>query len=157
MHLPAFITDSIDRWAARVRLRRTPDMIIGGPDAPYLERWYAIPRNRFLNVYLHRFRRSDDDRALHDHPWFNASILLRGGYVEIVANAPPIERNAGDVVIRRPTALHRVMLTDSQPVETLFITGPRVRVWGFLCPHGWRPWREFVDPTDPGAVGPGCD
>lgn len=33
----------------------------------------------------------------------------------------------------------------------------RVRVWGFLCSQGWRPWREFVDPNDPGAVGPGCE
>lgn len=37
-----------------------------------------------INIYLHHFRRSDDDRALHDHPWwFNISWLLDGNYDEM--------------------------------------------------------------------------
>ena len=59
-------------------LCRTPDLVIGGWDDPYLLRWWLIPRNRWFNVYLHLFLRSDDDRALHDHPWFNLSFLLEG-------------------------------------------------------------------------------
>ena len=35
----------------------------------YLSRWHIIPRNRYFNIYLHKFVGSDDDRALHDHPW----------------------------------------------------------------------------------------
>ncbi len=42
---------------------RKPDFIIGGPENPYLLRWYLIPQNRFFNVYLHKILRSDDDRA----------------------------------------------------------------------------------------------
>ena len=42
-----------------------PHMVIGGAEDPYLLRWYLIPRNPFVNVYLHKFLRSDDDRALH--------------------------------------------------------------------------------------------
>lgn len=46
-------------------------------------RWFLIPKNRFLKIYLHKFMRSDEDRALHDHPWSFLSIILRGGYFEI--------------------------------------------------------------------------
>jgi hypothetical protein len=33
---------------------------------------------------LHHILRSDHDRALHDHPWPNASFVLSGGYWEVV-------------------------------------------------------------------------
>lgn len=33
---------------------------------------------------VHKVMRSDHDRALHDHPWHNASIVLEGGYWEVV-------------------------------------------------------------------------
>src|SRR5690242_14714107 len=71
------------RWRLkRIPDRRPPDVIIGGRDRPYMLRWFVIPRNRFFNIYLHHFHRSDDDRALHDHPWLNLSIILQGEYVE---------------------------------------------------------------------------
>lgn len=61
-----------------------PDLWIGGRENPYLIRWWLLPRNRFpINIYLHRMLRSDDDRALHDHPWWFLSIILSGGYIEI--------------------------------------------------------------------------
>ena len=62
---------------------RKPDFIIGPKDAPYLRRWWIIPRNRLFNIYLHQILRSDDDRALHDHPWINCSIILKGRYMEV--------------------------------------------------------------------------
>ena len=41
---------------------------------------------------------------------------------------------------------------------SLFFCGPRVREWGFWCPAGWRPWREYVAPTSYGnRKGVGCD
>ena len=44
-----------------------PHFLISDQADPYLHRWYVIPRNRFLNLYLHKFLRDDEDRALHDH------------------------------------------------------------------------------------------
>lgn len=64
-------------------LHLQPHQIIGGEERPYLLRWYVIPRNRGLNVYLHKFLRDDDDRALHDHPWWFVSVMLWGQYVEV--------------------------------------------------------------------------
>lgn len=70
-----------------------PHMVIGGTNDPYLLRWYLIPRNPIVNVYLHKFLRSDDDRALHDHPWWFVSLILRGQYDE-VTNAGRQRRQA---------------------------------------------------------------
>jgi hypothetical protein len=147
----------------RVAERRPPDFIIGGEDDPYLRRWWVIPRNRFFNIYLHHFMRSDDDRALHDHPWVNLSVLLDGEYIEHLPEGFPRYREAGDMVLRLPSAAHRVELHEGVftgrpiPVWTLFITGPRVRQWGFLCPQGWRHWKDFTGGANGERVGRGCD
>ena len=151
-------------------MRRKPDFIIGGQDAPYLRRHWLIPRNRFFNVYVHEFLRSDDDRALHDHPWiFNCSWLIEGRYTEhtIAEGGVHIatERKAGDWKFRWGRAPHRVELhghdgtfgTVTFSCWTVFITGPIVREWGFHCQGGWRPWKQFVSERDSGAIGRGCD
>lgn len=155
-------------------LGRYPDFIIGEDD-PYLLRWFIIPRNRLFNIYLHKFVRSDDDRALHDHPWlFNISILLKGSYVEHTPEGNEIVRKAGDIKGRWGKAPHRIELERKRqwykphlypyhmrkeiPVWTLFITGPKIREWGFYCPNGWRVWYEFVDSKAGGnKTGRGCD
>lgn len=144
------------------RIPREPDFIIGPHDAPYLRRWWVIPRNRFCNVYLHNMLRDDDDRALHDHPWWNVSIILKGGYLEWLSHrGDPVNciwRGPWSFVFRKPTCAHR--LTTGQgtgPSWSLFITGPIVRQWGFHCPKGWRIWTEFVDARDSGQIGKGCE
>lgn len=147
---------------------RKPDFIIGGHDNPYMLRWYVIPRNPIFNIYLHKFLRSDDDRALHDHMYVNCSIILKGSYLEHTKKGCSY-RGAGQIVFRRPTTAHRIQLLSdcwwdmnkvcyrNNAAWTLFITGPRVREWGFHCPKGWRSWREFTSPADSGSIGKGCD
>lgn len=148
-----------DRIIARTSAR-LPDVTIGGHADPYLLRWWVIPRNKWFNIYLHRFLRSDDDRALHDHPWMWCSILLRGAYLE-VTQRPGWQRCdlffAGDIRFHRAKFAHRLEIDRRLETWTLFITGPVVREWGFHCPKGWRPWWKFVDKDDPGSIGPGCD
>lgn len=134
--------------------RRPPDFIIGKPGSPYMRRWYVIPRNRWFNIYLHNIVRSDDNRALHDHPWWNLSILLKGSYREVTPDGTFV-RGAGSMVFRRATAAHRLEVDG--PTWSLFITGRKVREWGFYCPQGWKIWTSFVDMTNTGAIGPGCD
>jgi hypothetical protein len=133
---------------------RKPDFVIGPPNDPYLRRWWIIPRNRWFNIYLHNIIRDDDDRALHDHPWINCSIVLKGALCEITPKGAKI-RIPGDVVFRRAVKSHRLEVVEA-PVWTLFITGPVIRTWGFHCPKGWVPWRQFVNVDSPGEVGPGC-
>ncbi|HJQ59414.1 MAG TPA: hypothetical protein VJ890_21080 [Vineibacter sp.] len=149
-------------------MSRAPDIVIGGEDRPYLRRWHVIPRNRWLNVYLHQFLRSDDDRALHDHPWVNVSVLLSGRYFEHTADGQRILRRPWRpwapwrLVVRRATAAHRVELlpdgiSGETPCWSLFLTGPRVREWGFHCPKGWVPWRDFTAGKHDEMIGKGCE
>lgn len=149
-------------WLIARAQRRAPDFVVGGHDRPYLRRWWLIPRNPVFNVYLHQFLRSDDDRALHDHPWANASIILRGCYMEHTIAAGGIHNREllveGVMRIRWTGRIaHRVELFDG-PCWTIFITGPRYRSWGFHCPEqGWIDWKRFTADDDRGAVGKGCD
>lgn len=158
MNIFGEISMRLVHWA----LARKPDMIIGGEDDPYLVRWFLIPRNRFFNAYVHLFLRSDDDRALHDHPWANCSIILGGEYTEhrILAGGIGTRtlRRAGDWHVRVSGRIaHRVELTFG-PCWTLFLTGPRYREWGFHCPQqGWVWWKDFVAEEDTGAIGRGCE
>ncbi len=137
----------------------------------YLTRYYLIPGNRFLNIYLHIYYGSDDDRALHDHPWYSLSIRLWGKMADLrgyrisyddVTNCvcdpfSPIlfERRLGRVVFRRPLTAHRIVLR-SKTAATIFITGPRLRVWGFYCGKKWLPWWKMTTP-DGRPIGGRCD
>lgn len=154
--------------------RRPPDLTIGGGDAdPYLRRWYLIPRNRVCNIYLHQFLRDDDDRALHDHPWPNCSIVLAGRYEEVRFARRPMHgeplpptvsrwRRPGRPVLRRARTAHRVVLARDQhgrpvPCWSLFLTGVNLRSWGFWCPMGrWVHWRSFTSGPRGEVVGAGC-
>lgn len=160
MMLPGFVCDAMWRTLA-IHATVDPHFVIGGPDAPYLRRWHITPRGAGPAVYLHQFLRSDDDRALHDHPYESTSILMTGSYREHLPEGAVL-RPRGSVVQRDAMTPHRVELLRNDagaeiPVWTLFLTGPRVRDWGFHCPKGWVPWQDFVDARDSGAIGRGCE
>jgi hypothetical protein len=137
---------------------------------PFLKRWFVLPKNQWCNIYLHQFMRDDEDRALHDHPWWNVSLLLIGQYIEVTAGKGrrvhpqqvlPEQRKmyqAGDLKFRLATTAHRIELVRTrltghkrtrrlrergQPSWSLFITGPILRPWGFHCASGWREQHEF--------------
>lgn len=157
MRAPAFIVQALFSRLQRLAESRAPDFVIGDD---YLRRWWVIPRNRFFNIYLHQFLHSDDDRALHDHPWWNVSLLLNGTYTEHTIPAGGVNvrtvYSAGDLKFRPAKAAHRVEL-HAGACWSLFITGPVIREWGFHCPAGWRPWKQFVDSRDTGKIGRGCE
>ena len=140
-----------------------PHKVIGPAQNPYMHRWFVFKVGNLPRVYIHKFLRSDDDRALHDHPWWFVSIILRGAYVEVTENdrhktviqyrgslfSLPIRVWPRRTIAYRPaTFRHRIMLINNQPVWTLFITGPVIRPWGFWCRHQDRtemfvPWQQF--------------
>lgn len=127
--------------------RRLPDETIGHRGRPFLWRWHLLPKNRLCNLYLHGFVRSDEDRALHDHPWPNVTLVLKRSYIEETIRAGGIhvrrERRAGCIRARWPWTAHRIELTGGA-AWTLFLTGPKCRSWGFHCPDGWVHWRDFT-------------
>src|ERR1700741_276978 len=141
--------NSFAKWIIARAKNRAPDFVIGGGGRPYLYRWWLIARHKILNIYLHRFMRSDDDRALHDHPWANLSVVLDGAYLEHTIAAGGIhQRRAmfpGDWRLRPSGRIaHRIELYCGD-CWSLFITGPTYREWGFHCPEqGWIHWKEFT-------------
>jgi len=120
------------------RLLGAPNYTVGD----YLHRWYLVPRNRFANAYLHRFSVSDG-QDVHDHPWFNVSIILRGRYREHYHDGTYRNRRPGMVVFRGARLLHRLEVLDG-PVWTLFLTGPRRRDWGFMTREGWVHFESYT-------------
>jgi hypothetical protein len=135
--------DFLEKQLKKIAAKRPPDFIIH-PEQDYLRRWYVIPKNRFLNFYLHRVNASDDDRALHDHPWSSCSIILSGTYREITPTETFI-RPKGKITFRSGSAMHRLEVV-SGPVWTLFITGPKYREWGFDDPaEGWVHHLDYLD------------
>lgn len=161
-----------------MKFLRKPDVIIGDVEDPYLVRWWVIPRNKFFNIYLHLFMKSDEDRALHDHPWYSLSFILTNGYKEVWQLVKPVyasgllawnktfERKPFQFIFRKADQAHRIILYDNningvvspKPTWSLFLTGPVIRKWGFYCPNKWVLWTDFVAPTEEGnKVGKGCD
>lgn len=153
-------------------MKRKPDFVVERDGIAYLNRWYVWRRNRWLNCYLHEFIADDVDPVLHDHPWWSVSVVLRGGYYEITTGPDGTQERRyygrGSVRIRSAKFSHRIELPRVkrfdgektvevlEPCWTLFLTGPRIRDWGFHCPNGWKSWQEYCEPVNPGRVGKGC-
>lgn len=157
------------RALERLLGRGEPDLtLVRGDGKTYMRRWWVLPRSeRRWNVYLHNILNDDDDRAMHDHPGWNLSIVLRGGYWEITPeHTRGIYRGPGSVVFRRAEALHRLETNSSgRPTWTLWISGRKVHKWGFMCPGGrWVDWKTFTGfrgdggsyQGDQATGGPGC-
>jgi hypothetical protein len=118
-------------------------------DKVHLYRWTLL-RCRWFQVVLHNVR-SDDPPDLHDHAWWNVSIVLRGVLKETTYKPAPFLQlpaycsrylRAPCVRIRSATELHRLSVVRG-PVWTLFITGPVQRDWGYDTEAGWVPWQRY--------------
>jgi len=133
---------------------RSPDEVIG---TNYLQRWHIRRSPGRHNLYLHRYAGSDDDRALHDHPWRSIGIVLWGSLYEITEkNGEELQRRLWPLIpkFRSATYAHRIVLK-SRFAYTLFFTHPKEREWGFHCPKGWVHWRKFTDESGQ-RTGQGC-
>jgi hypothetical protein len=153
-----WLASLLQRWL--IPPGREPDFVIGDH---YMDRWFLIPRNKLFNIYLHHIRHSDDDRALHDHPWWSLSLCIDGWMTEVTPGPTHPQQlrrrlvEMGDVVFRSGTFAHRLEIADGATgAWTLFITGPVSRTWGFYCPQGWKPWYDYVAKGRKGQVGVGC-
>ena len=147
----------------------------GGAADPTYWRYFVIPRNRFLNIYLHRFLK-DDEEDLHDHRMLNITCILQGSYFEErFAWRPcegyplpstkliPVEQRR--LFARLPTTPHLVVLkrdsdNRSIPIWSLFIGFPQIRTWGFWVRDSdglalWLPYTAIVADADPTSDGYG--
>ncbi len=122
---------------------REPDKIIMTDNNVYMRRWHIQRCTETMSIYYHEILRSDWQEEFHDHPWESVSIILDGSYMDLSPEYPDgrlIEQ--GQVVYRSAKQAHRIILHNG-PVETLFITGPVVRDWGFHCKKGFVPFEQY--------------
>ena len=152
---------------------RKPDLIIGPRHDPQTVRWHIFVW-RGWQLSLHKWLRSDSDRAPHDHKADNLSVILNAGYWETIRTF--VWQN-GNVAyhdsthfrwplvpyFRKAETPHRVTLpSDGRPVWTLWLRWPARRRWGYWCPKGWVDADDYNKTADYYAagvseVGRGCD
>lgn len=140
MNLGSFLTNKLLSTIEKNVKKKPPNVVIG---TDYLKRWHIIPENKFFNIYYHEVNRSDLDRHLHDHPYFFCSIILDGGYIEHQDRIMSRRLIKGDINFKLPRTLHRLELDKKGYAKTLFITGPKIRLWGFQTENGWMESREY--------------
>lgn len=87
-----------------------------------------------FSLRIHRWYRADDDRALHDHPFWFWTIILRGGYTDISKNVYGTTYwdtlTAGSSRFRPAEFKHTVQKVLPN-TWTFLITGRGGRRWGF--------------------------
>jgi hypothetical protein len=120
---------------------------IAGNDGTVYIRRYFILKTRWGRIYLHHIQRSDADRCLHDHPWRFVSIILSGGYREVMRRGT-FWRRPGQLLIRPAHTAHRIEV--DRPAWSLVFTTRQFRPWGFFTRAGWR---RFI----PGQDSPICE
>lgn len=122
-------------------------------------------RSRLPKLLLHYFLPNADDRDVHDHPRSFWTLILRGGYEDLVPCPEPHEPWPKSVCARcshqkglimgdrmRPgmlrfrPALHRHRTrTGPYGCWTLVLMGPPRRAWGFWRGGKWWPWRKYEE------------
>jgi hypothetical protein len=169
---------------SRLRTWLREPFLIGPDDCPIILRWAIIggaspsskpllfPGMKRWTLKVHRFMPMRDDRDVHDHPWPFVTIVLRGGYDDLVtcpyvrtegALVPGFHRpgqscavcdeglvvgdrmRAPAVRYRGPDYFHR---TRSGPkgAWTIVVTGARLeRPWGFLVDGVKWPWDRYLE------------
>ncbi|GFE71299.1 hypothetical protein [Chroococcus sp. FPU101] len=121
---------------------------------PYMERYYLLFKDKLaesesakalpFNLMLHKICLSDPD-DLHDHPWWYATFILKGGYWEITPKGK-YWRGAGHFRIRPPHSLHRLEIPeDSQGSWSIFLRGPKQKNWGFVKHGTWIEHRNYLE------------
>lgn len=157
MSLLSFIADRIIQRAKRTpytHLSAVLDHTLDDPDeADYMERYWLFnayeridgkhvsPIGWLPSIRIHRIKKSDDDRALHDHPWKFVTFILKGGYYEVRPFSAPggpkggtMTRwyGPGSILVRKHTDFHRLIVHEGGEAWTMFCTGKYMHKWGFM-------------------------
>lgn len=106
-----------------------------------MHRYWLIKLKRLQVVFHHIFESDPPD--LHDHSWWNISVVLKGRMIEHTPAGARMLR-AGSIRLRRATDLHRLEILE--PTWTMFITGREVREWGYMTRRGWKQWERYIAP-----------
>jgi len=123
---------------------------LGRPECPYLYRWTLILFG--FTVRLHHWLRSDENRYFHDHACDLISIIIKGGYYNVVpASDDDLDTRHGRKIkatafrpwFAKATKKHYLEIPPGG-AWTLLFQGRPYHKWGFYVNnHKWRPLRFF--------------
>ena len=105
----------------------------------WMNRYYLFFRNRPkwfpFNIIIHELLDDDHGDGVHSHMCPYITIILRGGYWEILKNGKHW-RSPGYIGFRSANNLHRVDLKPGTKPLTIFIPGPFGLRKGSRSPYG---------------------
>lgn len=147
-----------EAWEASVA-RLSPE-VIGPPECPILHRWTLV-KVRGRKLMLHHFLPNADDRDVHDHPSPFITIVLRGGYTDLVPCPAELcgsgiclcagtgllvgdRMKAGMLRRRSATHAHRTKVGPNG-CWTLVLMGLKSRSWGFWREGRWWSWADYTE------------
>ena len=114
----------------------------------YFDRFYIFRSEKFA-ILLHKFY--THDQFLHCHPWWNFSFVLAGGYDEERFDGTIRTYKPGSFTFRQAEVFHRISrINEPGYTWSLFITGPRRRLWGQVRNGKWN---AVLERLDEGLVG----
>lgn len=121
------------KWRRAVRIPHRVLVIkfnekLGLPECPYVVRWRVeFP---FGSIRVHHWLSNDDPRAVHDHPWWFLTFVVKGGYTDLSPEGSEI-LEAPAIRFRKAEHRHTVYPLKPCGAWTVLITGRPLRKWGF--------------------------
>lgn len=117
----------------------------------FRRRIFQLP---WVALYLHDIERGDERLDLHTHPFSFCSIILRGGYTEMVGYPQGATMGETETVrhgrfgvnlFPRGTSKAHTILESEPRTKTLVLAGPRRDSWGFFVEgEGVVWWKEYL-------------
>jgi hypothetical protein len=96
-------------------------------------------QNKLPNVFINNWH-DGDDYALHSHPSYTITIVLRGWFVEELvepfhAGRQSLMRSKGDIIFRKYSTFHRFIIPNSQ----------RGKIWTIFIRWPWKYRQYYLD------------
>lgn len=117
-------------------------------DIGYLKRLHVV-QTPYFSICCHWIISPDQERDLHDHPVSFLSIILRGGYTDVVRVARDglwgTEQQIHRFIRYIPGTFwwtHRIVAVKPKTLTLCFMT-PNKREWGFHTANGWVHWKNY--------------
>jgi len=141
--LVARYPSALERLLAFLEARGRKWLLVNFDGAIAVQRWYLVyaekddyrpgePRpwyTRLPNAYIHKDVQLLTPGSAHRHAWNTASIILRGGYTELVDGLARTHR-AGDIALLSHRQHHEIVRCEPGTL-TLFCHGFRLDRWWF--------------------------
>ena len=105
-------------------------------------RWQLL-RTPWFSIFVHGMYEpeGDLDKHCHDHPWSFFSVILWGGYFEVVHDTFRHwwrKRGIGSVgFMPAEGKFHRILELNGEKSYSLVFARPSSRVWGYWTQDGW--------------------